>query len=74
MFFGMNGFGGPNRGCGDGMKEYNKGNDCSCLILLLLLLGGDGFGDNCECIWNILLLSMILNCCGCGNIGFGCNK
>ena len=70
MFFGMNGFG-PHGGCGD---TREKGNDCSCLILLLLLLGGDILGDNCECIWNIILLTMIMNCLGCGNIGIGCNR
>ena len=72
MFFGMNGFG-PHRGCGENTPTKG-GNDCTCLILLLLLLGGDMLGDNCECIWNIILLSLILNTCGCGNIGFGCNK
>jgi len=69
MFFGMKGFG-PRGGCGEGRVE--KGNDCTCL-LLLLLLGGDIIGDNCECIWNIILLTMILNCFGI-NINCGCNK
>ena len=70
MFFGMNGFG-PRGGCGENRVEKN---DCTCLLLLMLLLGGDILGDNCECIWNIILLTMILNCFGCGNIGIGCNK
>ena len=69
MFFGMNGFG-PHGGCG----EQREKNDCTCLIMLLLLLGGDILGDNCECIWNIILLTMILNCLGCGNVLTGCNK
>ena len=75
MFFGMNNGCGGNHGGSCGDRDYgHKGGcgDCSCLILILLLCGCNGFGDD-NCCWNIILILLLLNCCGCGNsIGRGC--
>ena len=72
MFFGMNnGCGGNHGGCGGDHGKGGFGGDCSCLILILLLCGCNGFGDG-DCCWNIILILLLLNCCGCGNsIGKG---
>ncbi len=60
---------GCNQGMGHGMIGKGGNNSC-CLLLLLLLCGCNGFGED-NCCWNIILLLIILNCCGC-NLGFGC--
>lgn len=63
MFFGMNnGFGGCNKG-------MEGGRPCGCidtctLLLILLLSNCSGFNseNNCDCLWYIILIFLLLGC------------
>ncbi len=66
MFGNCGGCNGGNTNIGGRRKDDN----CSCLLLLLLLCGCNGFGED-NCCWNTILLLIILNSCGCGNM-LGC--
>lgn len=62
MFFGMNGYNGCNKGCENREKTtFGGGCDCCTLILILLMCGCNGFGED-NCCWNIILLLLLLQC------------
>lgn len=66
---------------GGNMFNKHEGNNCTCdliwLIFLIQIICGCGFGNNCgherDCgcqdkggCENIILLLLLLSCCGCG--------
>ena len=66
MFFGMNGYNGCNKGCDNHDRPQHKGfGGCGCdtctLLLVLLMCGCNGFGED-NCCWNIILLILLLQC------------
>ncbi len=68
--FGTN-CGGCPRGNHNNPMTDKGNNNCCCLLLLLMLCGCNGFGNDDNCCWNIILLLIILNTCGCGTgLGF----